>query len=95
MELAVAAKPWNRKHALKYLLRPSPLPEMSHPPEIYLPRHIAHIDSWNEGGCVFKVYVIDCNADPDAQPVADHVLASARESVRQLLDALDSEEPWH
>lgn len=44
---------------------------------------------------MFKVYVIDCSADPVAQPVADHVLAAARVSVRKLLDALDSEEPWH
>jgi len=68
-------------------------PDANWKAEAYLSRHIAYIETWNDDGHAFKVYAIDCAPKPVAPTPEESVLASARESVRQLLNNLESEDP--
>lgn len=68
---------------------------MAHPPEPYLPRRIAHIDTWRGAGHSIKIYGIHRDADGVGRILSESALAAAHAAVLDVLGEHGRDERSH
>lgn len=68
---------------------------MAPPPEPYVPRHIAHIDTWRNAGYAVKIYGIHHDLYLAGPILSDAVVASVRTAVYAVLDEHSTDARGH
>lgn len=68
---------------------------MAHPPEPYLPRRIAYLDTWQAAGHAIKVYGMHRDADGVGPMLSESIIASTQAAVSDVVREHASGERSH